>query len=149
MFEKNLKNFGRRQVRLWFWWVFPGFSARFWVKKNLQTNTKKHQKNTKKTPKNIKNTNKKHQKTPKNIKKHKQKAPKNTKKHKQRRFFPSKKQPKTAPQEVSMGRTVHVPNLGLFFHGGTGQMRFKAGEKKQKQLVSCWLQLLRLFGMRF
>ena len=29
-------------------------------------------------------------------------------------------------QEVSMGRTVHVPNLGLFFHAGTGQMRFKA-----------------------
>ncbi|CAK9071063.1 unnamed protein product [Durusdinium trenchii] len=32
-------------------------------------------------------------------------------------------------QEVSMGRTVHVPNLGLFFHAGTGQMRFKVLEK--------------------
>ena len=30
-------------------------------------------------------------------------------------------------REVSIGRTVHVPNLGLFFHGGPGQMRFKAG----------------------
>ena len=28
-------------------------------------------------------------------------------------------------QEVSVGRTVHVPNLGLFFQEGPGQMRFK------------------------
>ncbi|CAJ1412331.1 unnamed protein product, partial [Effrenium voratum] len=34
-------------------------------------------------------------------------------------------------QEVSLGRTVHVPNLGLFFHAGpgTGEMRFKVLEK--------------------
>eukprot|EP00434_Breviolum_minutum_P030525 symbB.v1.2.026995.t1/scaffold2736.1/size71972/4 len=32
-------------------------------------------------------------------------------------------------REVSIGRTVHVPNLGLFFHGGPGQMRFKVLEK--------------------
>ena len=29
-------------------------------------------------------------------------------------------------QEVSVGRTVHVPNLGLFFQEKPGQMRFKA-----------------------
>lgn len=55
-------------------------------------------------------------------------------------------------QEVSVGRTVHVPNLGLFFQGGPGQMRFKAGGgvhvdpwlgRKLLGWDDCWYPLMR------
>ena len=46
-------------------------------------------------------------------------------------------------REVSIGRTVHVPNLGLFFHGGPGQMRFKAGMQRNfgRFWVAVWFKI--------
>ena len=52
-------------------------------------------------------------------------------------FDPSARQ----VQQVHIGRTVHVPNLGLFF-GGPGKMHFKAGK------LAGFMKIMKYLGVR-